>query len=112
MVTRSEDAFKLLFHAAPDAILVVDGSGRIRLNNTEAERLLDAAFDEDAEKGIEARLKELMAAAHPILDQHPVNRRRRAEGKLPANGLWFWAEGRAIADRLCANLHAILRAES
>ncbi len=43
MVTRSEDAFKLLFHAAPDAILVVDSSGRIRLNNTEAERLLDAA---------------------------------------------------------------------
>ncbi|MEO7253942.1 MAG: ATP-binding protein, partial [Casimicrobium sp.] len=43
MVTRSEDAFKLLFHAAPDAILVVDSTGRVRLNNTEAERLLDAA---------------------------------------------------------------------
>ena len=40
---QSEDAFKLLFEAAPDAILVVDSSGRIRLNNTEAERLLDAA---------------------------------------------------------------------
>ena len=43
IVKRSEDAFKLLFDAAPDAILVVDSSGRIRLNNTEAERLLDAA---------------------------------------------------------------------
>ena len=43
IVKRSEEAFKLLFDAAPDAILVVDSSGRIRLNNTEAERLLDAA---------------------------------------------------------------------
>lgn len=32
-----------------------------RLKGDEEERLLDAAFDEDAEKGIEARLKELMA---------------------------------------------------
>lgn len=42
-IKPSEDAFKLLFEAAPDAILVVDSGGRIRLNNTEAERLLDAA---------------------------------------------------------------------
>lgn len=32
-----------------------------RLKGDEEERLLDAAFDEDAEKGIEARLEELMA---------------------------------------------------
>lgn len=43
MIKPTEDAFKLLFEAAPDAILVVDSSGRIRLNNAEAERLLDAA---------------------------------------------------------------------
>ncbi len=42
-MNRGEDAFRLLFDAAPDAILVVDSKGRIRLNNTEAERLLDAA---------------------------------------------------------------------
>ncbi len=42
MIKQSEDAFKLLFDAAPDAILVVDSGGHIRLNNTEAERLLDA----------------------------------------------------------------------
>lgn len=40
---RGEDAFRLLFEAAPDAILVVDSGGRVRLNNAEAERLLDAA---------------------------------------------------------------------
>ncbi len=37
------NAFKLLFDAAPDALLVVDSGGRIRLNNAEAERLLEAA---------------------------------------------------------------------
>ena len=37
------NAFKLLFDAAPDALLVVDCGGRIRLNNAEAERLLEAA---------------------------------------------------------------------
>jgi len=38
-----DDSFRLLFEAAPDAILVVDAKGLIRLNNVEAERLLEAA---------------------------------------------------------------------
>lgn len=42
-------------------------------------------------------LKNLMTRAHEILDQHPLNNKRRAEGKLPANGIWFWAEGTAVA---------------
>lgn len=41
-------------------------------------------------------LKRLMVLAHRILDRHPINVRRRAEGKLPANGIWFWAEGTAV----------------
>lgn len=42
-------------------------------------------------------LREMMAIAHRLLDNHPVNRARRAEGKLPVNGIWFWAEGRAMS---------------
>ena len=38
----------------------------------------------------------LMKLAHEILDRHPTAERRRAAGKLPANGIWFWAEGTAI----------------
>lgn len=38
----------------------------------------------------------LMALAHEILDHHPVTEARRAAGKLPANGIWFWAEGTAV----------------
>ena len=41
-------------------------------------------------------LKELMALAHEKLDHHPMNEARRAEGKMPANGIWFWAEGTAV----------------
>lgn len=40
-------------------------------------------------------LYELMKKATEILEKHPVNLRRKAEGKLPANGIWFWAEGTA-----------------
>ncbi|MCL2409515.1 MAG: alkaline phosphatase family protein [Oscillospiraceae bacterium] len=41
-------------------------------------------------------LKDLMRIAHEVLDNHPINKKRRAEGKLPANGIWFWAEGTAV----------------
>lgn len=41
-------------------------------------------------------LFELMKLSHKILNHHPINERRRAEGKLPANSIWFWAEGTAM----------------
>jgi len=44
-----------------------------------------------------ATLGELMEVANGVLDQHPVNQARRAAGKLPANGIWLWAEGTAVA---------------
>ena len=41
-------------------------------------------------------LARMMKTAHEILDHAPVNERRRAAGKLPANGIWFWAQGTAV----------------
>lgn len=41
-------------------------------------------------------LKALMTLAHEKLDHHPLNEARRNAGKLPANGIWFWAEGTAV----------------
>lgn len=38
---------------------------------------------------------QLMLLAHQALDRHPVNEKRRQAGQLPANGIWFWAEGTA-----------------
>lgn len=42
-------------------------------------------------------LWELMALANRILEHHPLNDARRAAGKKPANGIWFWAEGTSVA---------------
>jgi 2,3-bisphosphoglycerate-independent phosphoglycerate mutase len=41
-------------------------------------------------------LRDLMLLAHEKLNHHPLNEKRRSEGKLPANGIWFWAEGTAV----------------
>ena len=38
----------------------------------------------------------LMKLATQKLDHHPINEQRRKNGKLPANGIWFWAEGTAV----------------
>jgi 2,3-bisphosphoglycerate-independent phosphoglycerate mutase len=38
-------------------------------------------------------LVELMQAAKPILAKHPVNLKRMAEGKKPANMIWLWGQG-------------------
>ena len=43
-----------------------------------------------------AVLRELMELSHKLLDQHPINQKRRENGLLPANGVWFWAEGSAV----------------
>jgi 2,3-bisphosphoglycerate-independent phosphoglycerate mutase len=39
----------------------------------------------------------LMEAAQPILANHPVNLKRVAEGKKPANAIWLWGQGPAPA---------------
>ena len=42
-------------------------------------------------------LRELMEASFRFLSRHPINEARRAKGLLPANCIWFWAEGTAVA---------------
>ncbi len=42
-------------------------------------------------------LRKLMDASLMILRDHPVNDERREAGNKPANCLWLWGEGRAIA---------------
>lgn len=38
---------------------------------------------------------ELMRLANEVLEHHEVTEKRRASGKLGANGVWIWAEGKA-----------------
>ncbi len=41
--------------------------------------------------------KKLLAKARTILDTHPVNEKRKKDGKSPANCIWLWGEGRPPA---------------
>ena len=43
----------------------------------------------------EEMLRGLMFDSLELLDGHEVNRRRRDEGKPPANMIWLWGQGRA-----------------
>ncbi len=43
----------------------------------------------DAEK-----LIAMMKGSYELLKDHPVNKKRIAEGKRPANSIWLWGEGR------------------
>ena len=40
-------------------------------------------------------LRELIAAGAEVVRDHPVNRERLAKGKVPANAIWLWGQGKA-----------------
>jgi len=39
------------------------------------------------------KLNDIMEKSKLILKTHPVNKKRRAEGKNPANSIWLWGQG-------------------
>lgn len=41
------------------------------------------------------RLKQLMFDSLELLDDHPINAKRREEGKEPGNMIWLWGQGYA-----------------
>jgi len=41
----------------------------------------------------EQKLHRLIEDSLNLLDDHPINRRRRDEGKMPANMIWLWGQG-------------------
>ena len=44
-----------------------------------------------------APLIAMMRESYAFLKDHPVNQKRVAEGKSPANAIWFWGEGTCTA---------------
>jgi 2,3-bisphosphoglycerate-independent phosphoglycerate mutase len=42
----------------------------------------------------ESRLRQLIWDSREILEDHEINRRRRDEGRNPANMIWLWGQGR------------------
>lgn len=47
----------------------------------------------------------MMASSYRVLKNHPVNQKRVAEGKLPANCIWLWGQGNAPQFELFEKLH-------
>ena len=41
-----------------------------------------------------AKLTKMMRESYDLLKDHPVNKKRIAEGKRPANSIWLWGEGK------------------
>lgn len=39
------------------------------------------------------KLREMQKKSYEILCRHPINQKRRQEGKNPANSFWFWGAG-------------------
>lgn len=72
-------------------------SGSANLSTTPPHDILGRAIREYLPVGEGAdMLREIMAASYAVLRAHPINAQRRAEGKLPANSLWFWGQGSAV----------------
>ncbi|MDR1045687.1 MAG: cofactor-independent phosphoglycerate mutase [Candidatus Adiutrix sp.] len=46
-------------------------------------------------------IMDLVRASRPILENHPVNVRRREKGLPPANAIWPWGQGFKAAVRSC-----------
>lgn len=53
------------------------------------------------------KLIELMKKSYDLLKDHPVNLRRIAEGKRPANSIWLWGEGKKPMLPLFTDLYGI-----
>ena len=58
--------------------------------------ITDRPIDDYLPRGKDSELlRELMEASKPVLATHPINIKRIAEGKRPANMIWLWGQGPA-----------------
>lgn len=54
-----------------------------------------------------AKLTAMMKESYDLLKDHPVNLKRIAEGKSPANSIWLWGEGSKPALESFEKLHGV-----
>lgn len=52
-------------------------------------------------------LMELMVLGSQVVQAHPVNAARIADGKRPANAIWLWGQGKAPSVPKFADLHGL-----
>ncbi len=74
-------------------LLVWDG-GSLKVRLTPPHDISDKKITDYLPEGENGdKLLELMKKSEQILKNHPVNLKRIAEGKNPANSIWVWGEG-------------------
>ncbi len=49
----------------------------------------------------------MMKRSYELLKDHPINKKRIAEGKNPANSIWFWGEGTKPGMESFEKLHSL-----
>ncbi len=79
--------------------IAIQSDGDIRgMKATPPHDILGRAIGDYAMDGCDnaRELWRLMEFANRLLEHHPYNEGRRAKNLLPANGIWFWAEGTAV----------------
>ena len=74
--------------------LLVWQGGSTNVDLTPPHDISDRKVTEYLPKGENSeKLLEFMMKSEQILKNHPVNQKRIAEGKNPANSIWIWGEG-------------------
>ncbi len=75
--------------------LMVWGNGSVKACCTPPHDILDRPVADYLPSGDGSRfLNELMKRSLNVLAEHPINEKRRSEGKRPANSIWLWGQGK------------------
>ena len=77
------------------------------MSTTPPHEIVGQAVGEYLPTGAGEELRALMLRSYEALKDHPINRERRAQGKLAANMVWPWGEGSAIELPSFASLYGL-----
>ncbi len=70
--------------------------GEVDVETVAPHDIIGKEIEEYLPKGSgEAKLRQLTFDSLELLQNHPINRRREDEGKLPASMIWLWGQGYA-----------------
>jgi 2,3-bisphosphoglycerate-independent phosphoglycerate mutase len=75
--------------------LLIWKKGSVRPDCTPPHDILEQEINKHLPSGDDSGvLLDLMERSRPILKAHPVNEKRRAEGKRTADSIWLWGQGK------------------
>ena len=77
--------------------LLIWKNGAADANCTPPHEISDLAVEQHLPSGSGSEaIHALMERSKTILAEHPVNKKRVAEGKAPATQIWLWGQGRSM----------------